>query len=63
MSDCRHCAADNWAELERGYRAMLPDDVLEFMDLHRGTERGHSQLIAILHRIQGHTGWRRWANT
>ena len=57
MSACSDCATDNWAELERGCRAMLPEDVLEFVDLHRGTERGHSQLIAILHRIQGHAGY------
>ena len=57
MSGCPHCSTDNWPELERGYRAMVPAEVLAFIDLHRGTERGHSQLIAILHRIQAECGY------
>ena len=57
MSGCPHCSTDNWPELERGYRAMLPPEVLAFIDLHRVSERGHSQLIAILHRIQAECGY------
>lgn len=57
MSGCPHCSTDNWPELERGYRAMIPTEVLAFIDLHRGSERGHSQLIAILHRIQAECGY------
>ena len=56
MSECCHCATDNWAELERGYRAMLPEDVLAFIDKNREGEHSESMLIATLHMIQGHYG-------
>ena len=56
MSACTHCTHDTWPDLERGYRAMLPEPVLAFIDAHRGTEHGESRLIAVLHMVQDHTG-------
>ena len=56
MSDCCHCTTDNWPELERGYRAMLPEDVLAFIDANRIKEHSESMLIATLHMVQGHYG-------
>jgi NADH:ubiquinone oxidoreductase subunit E len=56
MSACCHCT-DNWAELERGYRAMLPDDILAFIDANRLGERNESTLIATLHRVQDRFGY------
>jgi NADH:ubiquinone oxidoreductase subunit E len=56
MSDCCHCSTDNWPELERGYRAMLPEDVLAFIDANRLKEHSESMLIATLHMVQGHYG-------
>ncbi|MBI1753854.1 MAG: NADH-quinone oxidoreductase subunit NuoE [Acidobacteria bacterium] len=55
MSDCCH-GTDNWEELERGYRAMLPADVLAFIDANRAKEHSESMLIATLHMVQGHFG-------
>lgn len=56
MSACTHCTHDNWPELERGYRAMLPDAVLTFIDANRQGERNESMLIATLHMVQDHFG-------
>jgi NADH:ubiquinone oxidoreductase subunit E len=56
MSDCCHASTDNWEELERGYRAMLPEDVLDFIDANRAKEHSESMLIATLHMVQGHYG-------
>jgi NADH:ubiquinone oxidoreductase subunit E len=56
MSACTHCTHDNWPDLERGYRAMLPDAVLAFIDANRQGERSESMLIATLHMVQDHFG-------
>lgn len=56
MSACHPCSTDNWPELERGYRAMLPEDVLAFIDANRNREHSESMLIATLHMVQGHHG-------
>ncbi|MCM2249205.1 MAG: NAD(P)H-dependent oxidoreductase subunit E, partial [Geothrix sp.] len=56
MSACTHCTHDNWPELERGYRAMLPGAVLAFIDANRQGERSESMLIATLHMVQAHFG-------
>jgi NADH:ubiquinone oxidoreductase subunit E len=56
MSDCCHCNTDNWPNLERGYRAMLPEDVVAFIDANRAMEHSESMLIATLHMVQGHYG-------
>lgn len=55
MSACTHCT-DNWPELERSYRAMLPEDILAFIDGTRGAEHRESLLIATLHKVQDHFG-------
>jgi NADH:ubiquinone oxidoreductase subunit E len=57
MSECCNCTTDNWEGLERGYRAMLPDDVLAFIDVNREKEHSESMLIATLHMVQGHYGY------
>ena len=56
MSACTHCTHDNWPDLERGYRAMLPEAVLAFIDANRQGERSESMLIATLHMVQAHFG-------
>jgi NADH:ubiquinone oxidoreductase subunit E len=56
MSACSSCTTDNWAELERGYRAMLPEPVLAFIDESRTQPRSESMLIATLHMVQAHFG-------
>lgn len=56
MSACPSCTHDNWPELERGYRAMLPEPVLAFIDANRQGERSESMLIATLHMVQDHFG-------
>ena len=56
MSACTHCTHDNWPELERGYRAMLPEPVLAFIDAHRDEAHAESMLIATLHMVQDHYG-------
>lgn len=55
MSACCSCT-DNWAELERGYRAMLPADILAFIEENRQREHSESMLIATLHMVQAHYG-------
>ena len=56
MSDCCNCSTDNWEGLERGFRAMLPEDVLAFIDGNKDKEHSESMLIATLHMVQGHFG-------
>ncbi|WP_257305106.1 NADH-quinone oxidoreductase subunit NuoE [Geothrix campi] len=56
MSECLPCSTDNWPDLERGYRAMLPREILAFIDAHRHQERSESMLIATLHQVQAHFG-------
>ncbi|HJV49137.1 MAG TPA: NADH-quinone oxidoreductase subunit NuoE [Geothrix sp.] len=59
MSTGCHCNHDNWAELEAGYRAMLPEDILAFIDANRERRHPDSLLIATLHMVQarfGHLG-------
>jgi len=56
MSACCACTTDNWAELERGYRAMLPEPVLAFIDENRNRPHSESMLIATLHMVQAHFG-------
>jgi len=48
---------DDWNEVIAESRKALPEDVLFFVDgVMRGPEP-HSQLISVLHRVQGHFGW------
>ena len=56
MSDCCNCSTDTWEGLERGFRAMLPEDVLAFIDGNKDKEHSESMLIATLHMVQGHFG-------
>jgi NADH:ubiquinone oxidoreductase subunit E len=56
MSTGCHCNHDNWPDLERGYRAMLPEDILAFIDENRPREHHESMLIATLHMVQAHYG-------
>ena len=55
MNPCAHCT-DPWPELERGYRAMLPEAILAFIDAHHGEPHSESLLIATLHMVQAHFG-------
>ena len=57
MSACHACITDNWEELERGFRAMLPEPVLAFIDENKVQPRSESMLIATLHMIQAQSGY------
>lgn len=49
-------ATDNWSEIEAQCRELLPEHVLNFIDMHRHEELGQRRLIAILHMVQTHYG-------
>jgi NADH:ubiquinone oxidoreductase subunit E len=48
---------DNWPQIEAAAQAALPGSVVAFIAAQVGTLHSESQLIAILHQIQGSTGW------
>ena len=49
--------ADNWEAVEANARAALGDDVVAFIQQCRGRPNPESNLIAVLHRVQGQRGW------
>jgi len=50
-------STDNWPEIKASAEAALPADVVAFIAAQAGTEHSESQLIAILHMVQHHSGW------
>jgi NADH:ubiquinone oxidoreductase subunit E len=50
-------STDNWQEIEAACRAALPEDVVRFIESNRGQPHSNSQLIAVLHMVQDHSGY------
>ncbi|MBT3377562.1 MAG: NADH-quinone oxidoreductase subunit NuoE [Lentisphaerae bacterium] len=48
---------DNWAEVEATSRAALPDSILDYIEACKGDPEFKSQLISVLHKVQGHFGF------
>ena len=57
MSHCCNTSTDNWEEVRAKCRAALPDDLVKYIDDHKGDEHAESNLIAILHKVQRHFGY------
>lgn len=48
---------DNWDEVEAAAKGALPEDVVRFIEECRDGPEPHSQLIAVLHRVQERMGY------
>ena len=48
---------DNWNEVMAASREALPAPILEYIAAVMSGPEPHSQLIAVLHKVQGHFGW------
>ena len=48
---------DNWAEVEAASRAALPDSILDYIEACKSDPEFKSQLISVLHKVQGHCGY------
>ena len=48
---------DNWSEIKAACEAVLPPDVVAFIEKNRGMEHSESQLIATLHMVQSASGF------
>jgi NADH:ubiquinone oxidoreductase subunit E len=56
---CTCTSTDNWTKIEAESRAVLGDDLADYIAVCRSEEHGESQLISVLHRTQakfGHLG-------
>ncbi len=47
---------DNWEQIEASAKSALPPDVVQFIDECRAGPHSESQLISVLHKVQGHFG-------
>ena len=50
-------STDNWSEVQAAAEAALPPDVVTFIAECRKDPQPESQLIAVLHRVQEHSGY------
>ena len=50
-------STDNWPQIKAAAEAALPANVVAFIASVTGTVHSESQLIAILHMVQAHSGW------
>lgn len=57
MSHCCQATTDNWEDVQARCLAELPEDIVKFIEEHRGDEHPESNLIAILHKVQHHFGY------
>jgi NADH:ubiquinone oxidoreductase subunit E len=48
---------DNWPAVEAAAKAILPKAIVSFIEKVRTQEHPESQLIAVLHKVQGHFGY------
>jgi NADH:ubiquinone oxidoreductase subunit E len=48
---------DNWKQVESKSKAALPDSIVAYIETCRQGEHPESQLISILHKVQGHFGY------
>lgn len=49
-------STDNWSEVRDESEQVLPPEIVEAIEQVRGGEHSDSQLISILHKVQGHFG-------
>ena len=47
---------DNWAQVVKTSRAALPADIVSYIEEVRSGPEPESQLISVLHKVQGHFG-------
>jgi len=57
MSATHAPSTDNWPQVEATSREILGQDICRFIDECRGGAEPESQLIAVLHRVQGKFGY------
>lgn len=50
-------STDNWPEIKAVCERILGEDLVQFIEQCRRTPEPHSQLIAVLHRVQGKFGY------
>ncbi|MFZ1613594.1 MAG: NADH-quinone oxidoreductase subunit NuoE, partial [Holophaga sp.] len=48
---------DNWAEVKAACQEFLPEHIIAYIEQNAKTTHSESQLIAILHLVQGHFGY------
>lgn len=48
---------DNWNEVMAESRNALPSQILDYIATVMKSPEPHSQLISVLHKVQGHFGW------
>lgn len=57
MSHCCQANTDNWEAVKAKCLADLPEDIVKYIDDHKGDEHPEGNLIAILHKVQHHFGY------
>jgi len=57
MSNTCECSTDNWEYVRNMSREVLGEEICAFIDECSRQKQPESQLIAILHRVQGKYGW------
>lgn len=60
MNKCQchcNCQTDTWEEVAAASRAALPEHVVQFIEECRREPNPSSQLISVLHKVQGHFGY------
>ena len=57
MSYCCNPSTDNWEDVKAVCLTKLPEDIVQYIDDHKGDEHAESNLIAILHKVQHHFGY------
>jgi NADH:ubiquinone oxidoreductase subunit E len=48
---------DNWAQVAKASRAALPEEIVKYIEEVRRGPEPESQLISVLHKVQGHFGY------
>ena len=48
---------DNWEAVQAQCRSVLPQDIVDHIAAVRKADRAESQLIGVLHKVQGHFGY------
>jgi NADH:ubiquinone oxidoreductase subunit E len=57
VSHCCNPSTDNWNDVKARCLAVLPEDIIQYIDSHKDDEHPESNLIAILHKVQHHFGY------
>ncbi|OHB58326.1 MAG: NAD(P)-dependent iron-only hydrogenase diaphorase iron-sulfur protein [Planctomycetes bacterium GWF2_50_10] len=51
------CCTDNWPQIKAKSEAALPRAIVEYIEQCRAKEHAESQLISVLHKLQGTVGY------